>query len=64
MATAMKYRGLTGAIIDAFDPGHAADQRASISSVQAAGRALDVDQSLRFEGVNVPVTCAGVRVIE
>jgi regulator of RNase E activity RraA len=62
MATAMKYRGLTGAIIDA-----SVRDTPQIKRLQfpVFSRGIAPSTSInhyRFEGVNVPVTCAGVRV--
>ena len=62
MATAMKYRGLAGAIIDA-----SVRDTPQIRKLQfpVFSRGVAPSTSInhyRFAGVNVPVTCAGVRV--
>ena len=62
MATAMKFRGLTGAIIDA-----SVRDTPQIKRLQfpVFSRGIAPSTSInhyRFEGVNVPVMCAGVRV--
>src|SRR5271165_1261789 len=62
MATAMKYRGFAGAVID----GSVRDTP-QIRRLQFPVFSLGVAPSTtinhyRFAGVNVPVTCAGVRV--
>lgn len=62
MATAMKYRGFTGAIIDA-----AVRDTPQIKRIQfpVFSRGIAPSTSInhyRFAGVNVPVMCAGVRV--
>jgi regulator of RNase E activity RraA len=62
MATAMKYRGLAGAIIDA-----GVRDTPQIRKLQfpAFARAIVPSTSInhyRFAGMNIPVTCAGVRV--
>jgi 4-hydroxy-4-methyl-2-oxoglutarate aldolase len=62
MATAMKYRGLAGAIVDA-----GIRDTPQIRKLQfpVFSRGVVPSTSInhfRFAGVNVPVTCAGVRV--
>lgn len=62
MATAMKYRGLAGAVID----GGVRDT-AQIGKLQfpVFSRGIVPSTSInhfRFAGVNIPVTCAGVRI--
>ena len=62
MATAMKYRGLTGAVLDA-----SVRDTAQIKRLQfpVFSRGIAPSTSInhyRFAGVNVPVTCAGVQV--
>ncbi len=62
MATAMKFRGLTGAIIDG-----AVRDVPQIKRIQfpVFSRGIAPGTSInhyRFAGVNVPVTCAGVKV--
>lgn len=62
MATAMKYRGLAGAVIDA-----SVRDTPQIRKLQfpVFSRGVAPSTSInhyRFAGVNVPVTCAGVRV--
>jgi len=62
MATAMKYRGFAGAIIDA-----SVRDTPQIRKLQfpVFSRGVAPSTSInhyRFAGVNVPVTCAGVRV--
>jgi regulator of RNase E activity RraA len=62
MATAMKVRGLTGAIVDG-----AVRDLPQIKRIQfpVFGRGVAPGTSInhyRFAGVNVPVTCAGVQV--
>ena len=62
MATAMKVRGLTGAIVDG-----AVRDLPQIKRIQfpVFGRGVAPATSInhyRFAGVNVPVTCAGVMV--
>jgi regulator of RNase E activity RraA len=62
MATAMKFRGLAGAVIDA-----GVRDTPQIKRIQfpVYGRGIVPSTSInhyRFAGANVPVTCAGVRV--
>jgi regulator of RNase E activity RraA len=62
MATAMKVRGLTGAIVDA-----AIRDTPQIKRIQFPVFSIGIAPStsinhFRFAGTNVPVTCAGVRV--
>lgn len=62
MATAMKYRGLAGAVIDA-----SIRDTPQIRRLQFPVFSLGIVPSTsinhyRFAGANVPVTCAGVRV--
>jgi len=62
MATAMKYRGLAGAVVD----GSVRDTP-QISKLQFPVFSLGVAPSTtinhyRFAGMNIPVTCAGARV--
>ena len=62
MATAMKYRGLAGAVIDA-----SVRDTPQIGKLQfpVFSRGVVPSTSVnhyRFAGVNIPVTCAGVRV--
>jgi regulator of RNase E activity RraA len=62
MATAMKYRGLAGAVIDAGVRDTPQIQRIQFP---VFGRGIVPSTSInhyRFAGRNVPVTCAGVRV--
>jgi regulator of RNase E activity RraA len=62
MATAMKYRGLAGAVVD----GSVRDTP-QISKLQFPVFSMGVAPSTtinhyRFAGMNIPVTCAGARV--
>jgi regulator of RNase E activity RraA len=62
MATAMKYRGLAGAVVDA-----AIRDVPQIKKLQFPVFSLGIAPATsvnhyRFVGMNVPVTCAGVRV--
>lgn len=62
MATAMKYRGLAGAVIDA-----SVRDTPRIAKIQfpVFSRGVVPSTSInhfRFAGANIPVTCAGVRV--
>jgi regulator of RNase E activity RraA len=62
MATAMKFRGLTGAVVDA-----SVRDTPQIGKLQFPVFSRGVVPSTavnhyRFAGVNIPVTCAGVRV--
>jgi len=62
MATAMKYRGLAGAVIDA-----SVRDTPQIGKLQfpVFSRGVAPSTSInhyRFAGANIPVTCAGVRV--
>ena len=62
MATAMKYRGLAGAVIDA-----SVRDTPQIGKLQfpVFSRGIAPSTSInhyRFAGANIPVTCAGVRV--
>ena len=62
MATAMKFRGLTGAVVDA-----SIRDTPQIKRLQFPVFSLGIAPSTsvnryRFAGVNVPVMCAGVRV--
>jgi regulator of RNase E activity RraA len=62
MCTAMKFRGLTGAIVDGGVRDLPQIQRIQFP---VFGRGIAPGTSVnhyRFAGVNVPVTCAGVRV--
>jgi 4-hydroxy-4-methyl-2-oxoglutarate aldolase len=62
MATAMKYRGLTGAVIDG---GLRDVHQVRRLQFPVFSRSIVPSTSIghyRFAGVNVPVTCAGVRV--
>jgi len=62
MATAMKYRGLTGAIIDASIRDTPQIKRLQFPVFSRGIAPSTSINHYRFEGVNVPVTCAGVRV--
>ncbi len=62
MATAMKYRGLTGAVVDGSIRDTPQIRRLQFP---VFGRGVVPSTTInhyRFAGANVPVTCAGVRV--
>jgi len=62
MATAMKYRGLTGAVVDASIRDTPQIKRL-LFPVFSRGIAPSTSVNhYRFSGVNIPVTCAGVKV--
>jgi len=62
MATAMKYRGLAGAIIDASIRDTPQLKRLQFPVFSRGIAPSTSINHYRFEGVNVPVTCAGMRV--
>lgn len=62
MATAMKYRGLTGAVIDASIRDTPQIKRLQFPVFSRGIAPSTSVNHYRFEGVNVPVMCAGVRV--
>jgi len=62
MATAMKVRGLTGAIVDAAIRDTPQIRRLQFPVFSAGIAPSTSINHYRFAGTNVPVTCAGVRV--
>jgi 4-hydroxy-4-methyl-2-oxoglutarate aldolase len=62
MATAMKFRGLTGAVIDASIRDTPQIKRLQFPVFSRGIAPSTSINHYRFAGVNVPVTCAGVRV--
>jgi 4-hydroxy-4-methyl-2-oxoglutarate aldolase len=62
MATAMKFRGLTGAVIDASIRDTPQIKRLQFPVFSRGIAPSTSVNHYRFEGVNVPVMCAGVRV--
>jgi regulator of RNase E activity RraA len=62
MATAMKYRGLTGAIIDGSVRDTPQIRKLQFPVFSRGVVPSTTINHYRFAGVNVPVTCAGVRV--
>ena len=62
MATAMKFRGLTGAVIDASIRDTPQIKRLQFPVFSRGVAPSTSVNHYRFEGVNVPVMCAGVRV--
>src|SRR5216684_8131759 len=62
MATAMKFRGLAGAVVDASIRDTPQIKRLQFPVFSRGVAPSTSINHYRFEGVNVPVTCAGVRV--
>jgi 4-hydroxy-4-methyl-2-oxoglutarate aldolase len=62
MATAMKYRGFAGAVVDASVRDTPQIKRLQFPVFSRGVAPSTTINHYRFEGVNVPVTCAGVRV--
>jgi regulator of RNase E activity RraA len=62
MATAMKYRGLTGAIIDGSVRDTPQIRKLQFPVFSRGVAPSTTINHYRFVGTNVPVTCAGVRV--
>jgi regulator of RNase E activity RraA len=62
MATAMKYRGFAGAIIDASVRDTPQIQKLQFPVFSRGVAPSTTINHYRFVGTNVPVTCAGVRV--
>src|ERR1044072_3444681 len=62
MATAMKVRGLAGANLDVGGPDLPQDQRLQLPVYSRGITPAKSVNHFRFAGMNVPVTCAGVRV--
>jgi 4-hydroxy-4-methyl-2-oxoglutarate aldolase len=62
MATAMKFRGLTGAVIDASIRDTPQIKRLQFPVFSRGIAPSTSVNHYRFEGVNIPVMCAGVRV--
>jgi len=62
MATAMKYRGLAGAIIDASVRDTPQIRKLQFPVFSKGIAPSTTINHYRFAGMNVPVTCAGVRV--
>ena len=62
MATAMKYRGLAGAVIDAGVRDTAQIRRLQFPVFSRSVVPSTSINHYRFAGANIPVTCAGVRV--
>ena len=62
MATAMKYRGLAGAIIDASVRDTPQIRKLQFPVFSRGVAPSTTINHYRFAGMNVPVTCAGVRV--
>src|ERR1700674_4899669 len=62
MATAMKYRGLAGAIIDGSVRDTPQIRKLQFPVFSRGVAPSTTINHYRFAGVNVPVTCAGVRV--
>ncbi len=62
MATAMKYRGMAGAVIDASVRDTPQIRKLQFPVFSRGVAPSTTINHYRFAGVNVPVTCAGVRV--
>ncbi len=62
MATAMKYRGLAGAIIDGSVRDTPQIRKLQFPVFSRGVAPSTTINHFRFAGVNVPVTCAGVKV--
>lgn len=62
MATAMKYRGLAGAVVDGGVRDTPQFRRLQFPVFSRGVAPSTTINHYRFAGVNVPVTCAGVRV--
>jgi 4-hydroxy-4-methyl-2-oxoglutarate aldolase len=62
MATAMKYRGLTGAVIDASVRDTPQIRKLQFPVFSRGVVPSTTINHYRFGGANIPVTCAGVRV--
>ena len=62
MATAMKYRGLAGAVIDGGVRDTPQIRKLQFPVFSRGVAPSTTINHYRFAGVNVPVTCAGVRV--
>ena len=62
MATAMKYRGLAGAVVDGGVRDTPQIRRLQFPVFSRGVVPSTTINHYRFAGVNVPVTCAGVRV--
>jgi len=62
MATAMKYRGLAGAVIDGSVRDTPQIRKLQFPVFSRGVAPSTTINHYRFAGVNVPVTCAGVRV--
>src|SRR5438309_9233247 len=62
MATAMKYRGLAGAVIDASVRDTPQIRKLQFPVFSRGVVPSTTINHYRFAGMNVPVTCAGVRV--
>src|SRR6185312_14731837 len=62
MATAMKYRGFAGAVIDASVRDTPQIRKLQFPVFSRGVAPSTTINHYRFAGVNVPVTCAGVRV--
>jgi 4-hydroxy-4-methyl-2-oxoglutarate aldolase len=62
MATAMKYRGLAGAVIDGSVRDTPQIRKLQFPVFSRGVAPSTTINHFRFAGVNVPVTCAGVRV--
>ena len=62
MATAMKYRGLAGAIVDGGVRDTPQIRRLQFPTFSRGVVPSTTINHFRFAGVNIPVTCAGARV--
>jgi 4-hydroxy-4-methyl-2-oxoglutarate aldolase len=62
MATAMKVRGLTGAVLDAAVRDTPQIQRIQFPVFSRGVSPATSVNHYKFAGINVPVTCAGVKV--
>jgi regulator of RNase E activity RraA len=62
MATAMKYRGLAGAVIDGSVRDTPQIRKLQFPVFSRGVAPSTTINHYRFAGVNIPVTCAGVRV--
>ncbi len=62
MATAMKYRGFTGAVLDASVRDTPQLRKLQFPVFSRGVAPSTTINHFRFAGVNVPVTCAGARV--
>jgi regulator of RNase E activity RraA len=62
MATAMKFRGLAGAVVDASIRDTPQIKRLQFPVFSRGIAPSTTINHYRFAGANVPVTCAGVRV--